>query len=268
MHESVMVADTHTSNFSRKSLETGSATGTLEHRLVSSLDSVTSGVPFDQREKFETGTLEHEPQTEMYVSTGLRTWNTDRPSIFARDVQINDTAYRRLDPDYYAWLRSKMTMARLASNAGRISREEYEDLRQRFNAMQEWAIRRYGEPMLLEAVRNLDTRTYQPPVAEPDAPAAPTGADTAARAEILTRVDAIRDQALSLGWTFDQLYATSTGSKFGPCIRGGLLTCLKPGDQIGEVTQQSIEIILASGVRQRFYNLRVDQPWIGRAVDP
>jgi hypothetical protein len=155
-------------------------------------------------------------------------------------------------------------MARLASNAGRISREEYEDLRQNFNAMQEWAIRRYSESVLLEAVRNLDTRTYQPPVAEPDAPATPTRSDTTARAEILAKVDAIRDQALSLGWTLDQLYAKSTGSKFGPCIRGSLLTCLKPGDQIGEVTQQSIEIILASGVRQRFYNLRVDQPWIRR----
>ncbi|MCZ2152916.1 MAG: hypothetical protein LC114_03275 [Bryobacterales bacterium] len=264
MHEAVMVADTHTSNFSGKSWETGSGTGTLEHRSVSLLDSGTSGVPVDQSENFETGTLEHGAQTEMYVSTGLQTWSTNRPSIFARDVQINDTAYRRLDPDYYAWLRSKMTMARLASNAGRISWEEYEDLRQGFNAMQEWAIRRYGEPMLLEVVRNLDTRTYQPPVAEPDAPTTPTRSDTAARAEILPKVDVIRDQALSLGWTLDQLYATSTGSKFGPCIRGGLPTCLKPGDQIGAVTQQSIEIILASGVRQRFYNLRVDQPWIRR----
>lgn len=259
-----MVADTHTSNFSGKSLETGSATGTLEHRPVSLLDSGTFGVPVDRSENFETGTLEHEPHTEMYVSTGLRTWNTDRPSIFARDVQINDTAYRRLDPDYYAWLRSKMTMARLASNAGRISREEYEDLRQGFNAMQEWAIRRYGEPELLEAVRNLDTRTYQPPVAEPNGPAQPTRSEPAAKDEIVAKVDAIRDQALSLGWTLDQLYATGTSGKFGLSLRGGLLAGLKPGDQIGEVTQQAIEIILASGVRQRFYNLRVDQPWIRR----
>ena len=262
MRETVMVADTHTSNFSGKSLETGSATGTLEHRLVSLLDPVTSGVPVDQREKSETGTLEHGARTEVYVSTDLRMWRTDRPWIFARDVQINDTAYRRLDPDYYAWLRSRMTMARLASNAGRISREAYEDLRKNFNALQEWAIRRYGEPELLEAVRNLDTRTYQPPVAGPDAPATKTRSDTTARADILAKVDAIRDLALSLGWTLDQLDCTSTGSKFGPCIRGGLLTCLKPGDQIGEITQQSIDIILASGVLQRFYNLRVDQPWI------
>ncbi len=257
-----MVADTHTSNFSGKSLETGSATGTLEHRHVSLLDSVTSGVPVDRREKSETGTLEHGAHTDMYVSTDLGMWRTDRPWIFARDVQINDTAYRRLDPDYYAWLRSKMTMARLASNAGRISREEFDDLRQQFNAMQEWAIRRYGEAVLLEAVRSLDTRMYQPPVAEPDAPAQPTRLESAAKDEIVAKVDAISDQALSLGWTLDQLYATGTSGKFGLSLRGGLLACLKPGDQIGEVTPQSIEIILSNGVRQRLYNLRVDQPWI------
>lgn len=265
MHSSITRVDTHSSNFYGKSMEPACGTGTLAHGPVSLLHCGTCGVLVEGGgTSAETGTVEHEAQVEMFVSTCLRTWTTDRPHIFARDVQINDIAYRRLDPDYYAWLRSKMTMARLASNAGRISREEYEDLRQGFNAMQEWAIRRHGEPALLQAVRNLDTRTYQPPVAEPDAPATPTRPDTAAKAEILAKVDAIRDRALSLGWTLDQLYATGTSGKFGLSLRGGLLTCMKPGDQIGEVTQQSIEIILASGVRQRFYNLRVDQPWIRR----
>lgn len=43
----------------------------------------------------------------MYVSTSLEQWITNEPAVFARDVQIDDTAYRRLDPEYYAWLRSK-----------------------------------------------------------------------------------------------------------------------------------------------------------------
>ena len=43
---------------------------------------------------------------------------------------------------------------------------------------------------------------------------------------------------------------------------------LKPGDRIGEVTLQSIEIIhpLPSEVRHRFYNPDVDQPWIRRVT--
>ena len=44
----------------------------------------------------------------------------------------------------------------------------------------------------------------------------------------------------------------------------GLVCFLKPGDRIGEVTLQSIEIIhpLPSEVRHRFYNPDVDQPWV------
>jgi predicted P-loop ATPase len=57
------------------------------------------------------------------VSTTLGYWQTDRPDAFNRDVQINDTAYRRLDPEYYAWLRSRMHMAKLAALAGRLAQE-------------------------------------------------------------------------------------------------------------------------------------------------
>ena len=53
----------------------------------------------------------------LFVSTSLDTWMAGNPEIFARDVQINDTAYRRLDPDYYAWLRSRMRLAKLAAGA-------------------------------------------------------------------------------------------------------------------------------------------------------
>jgi hypothetical protein len=48
----------------------------------------------------------------------------------------------------------------------------------------------------------------------------------------------------------------------------GLVSFLKPGDRIGEVTLQSIEIVgpPPTGVRQRFYNPDVDQPWIRRVA--
>jgi hypothetical protein len=39
---------------------------------------------------------------------------------------------------------------------------------------------------------------------------------------------------------------------------------LNPGDRIGAVTREAIEIILPSGVRQHFYNPDVEQPWITR----
>ncbi len=77
-------------------------------------------------------------------------------------------------------------------------------------------------------------------------------------------VDAIRDQALALGWTMESLYGTGGSPRglFGNAC--GLAHLLQATYRIGEVTRQSIEIILPNGVRQRFYNPDVEQPWIRR----
>ena len=98
--------------------------------------------------------------TMLFVATSLAVWSTDEPERFARDFQINDTVYRRLDPDYYAWLRSRMLLAKTAAGAGQINIEAFDDLRQRFNAIHSWAIEYFGEPALLAAVRSLDVRQY------------------------------------------------------------------------------------------------------------
>ena len=52
----------------------------------------------------------------LFVSTSLATWTTANPEQFARDFQINDTVYRRLDPEYYAWLRSRMVHCQEGGN--------------------------------------------------------------------------------------------------------------------------------------------------------
>ena len=57
----------------------------------------------------------------LFVSTSLATWTTANPEQFARDFQINDTVYRRLDPEYYAWLRSRMAVAKKAATAGHLA---------------------------------------------------------------------------------------------------------------------------------------------------
>jgi len=46
----------------------------------------------------------------------------------------------------------------------------------------------------------------------------------------------------------------------------GLASYLNPGDRIGAVTREAIEIILPSGVRQHFYNPDVEQPWVRRVA--
>ncbi|MBI4905136.1 MAG: hypothetical protein HY820_15990 [Acidobacteria bacterium] len=200
----------------------------------------------------------------MFVATTLESWATDQPHVFASDVQISDTAYRRLDPEYYAWLRSRMNLAKMAADAGRLGSDQFDELRSRFNAMHTWAMEHFGELALSEAVRTLDARDYRPPVAEPDTPRRTPGAAEVAFGHALALVDAIRDRALALGWTHDSLYATGGSSRFTMGRERGLVCYLRPDDRIGEVTTHSIEIILVNNVRQRFYNPNIDQPWIRR----
>lgn len=203
----------------------------------------------------------------LFVSTSLATWTTANPEQFARDFQINDTVYRRLDPDYYAWLRSRMAVAKRAATAGHLPPAAFEDLRVRFNAVHEWAVERFGEAPLLTAVRTFRSGDYDPPVAEDEGRHVPvpgprkTAADDISP-EAMAVVDAISECALSLGWKRQRLYAAGGGHMFTP--ERGLVCFLKAGDQIGEVTLQSIEIIhpLPTEVRHRFYNPDVDQPWV------
>jgi hypothetical protein len=200
----------------------------------------------------------------MYVASTLESWATDQPHVFARDVQIDDTAYRRLDPEYYAWLRSRMNLAKMAADAGKLGHDAFNELRVKFNTIHDWAMAHLGELPLLDAVRSLDARDYCPPVAEPDTPRRTPSAAEASFTLALALVDGIRDQALALGWTHDSLYATDGSSRFTLGRERGLVCYLRPDDGIGEVTTHSIEIILVNNVRQRFYNPNVDQPWIRR----
>jgi hypothetical protein len=147
---------------------------------------------------------------------------------------------------------------------GRLGPEAFAELREKFNAVHDWAVAHFGEDSLRDAVRNLDTRDYAPPAAEPDQPVRPARSTETFAAETAAMVDAIRDQAISLGWTAETLYGSGTSSRapFGKTC--GLVSLLRTTDRIGEVTRQSIEIILVNGVRQRFYNPDVEHPWIRR----
>ena len=80
----------------------------------------------------------------------------------------------------------------------------------------------------------------------------------------MPKVDAIRDQALSLGWSESQLYQNRSRFRF-PCGQDyGLVCFLEDDKRIGEVTRQSIEIIgpPPQENRLRFYNPDIDQPWL------
>lgn len=255
------------SNSYRNCCDPGGTSGTLERGPEVLSDSISSGVPPENSAGHRAGTREHRPAAALFVSTDLQSWITGEPHAFARDVQINDTAYRRLDPKYYAWLRSRMNLARSAHSAARIDDESFEDLRSKFNRVHEWAVAHLGQRALANAVRDLDARDYRPPTPEPDSPA--TGqprrpACDDAMIAAMAMVDEIAETALALGWKRERLYGTGSGRLFSH--DRGLVCFVKPGDRLGEVTLQSIEIVgpPPAEVRQRFYNPDVDQPWIRR----
>ena len=207
----------------------------------------------------------------LFVSTALDIWSTEHAAAFSRDVQIDDIAYRRLDPEYYAWLRSRMLLAKTAASAGQIGLGAFDELRHRFNAIHQWAFDRFGEQALIAAVRGGGLREYHPPVAEVEPqhraalPACPDQNLAAVSPESAALVDAIRDRALALGWTHDSLYRTRGSLRFPLGSDYGLVCFLKPSSRIGDVAMDSIEIILPDNVRQRFYNPNVAQPWVRRA---
>ena len=211
----------------------------------------------------------------LFVSTSLATWTTANPEQFARDFQINDTVYRRLDPDYYAWLRSRMVVAKRAATTGHLDAAAFEDLRVCFNAVHAWAIEHFSEAQLLAAVRTFRSCDYKPPLPEEfecTKPAEPIPSRPNSEAERIARakqlVDEIRDQALALGWTMESLYFCEGYERrpIGP--RYGLVCYIGQQDRVGEVTRQSIEIIGPPPMetRSRFYNAEVEQPWVRRAM--
>ncbi|MCC6363127.1 MAG: hypothetical protein IT165_06350 [Bryobacterales bacterium] len=207
-------------------------------------------------------------QGHLFVSTALDTWLTEDSAAFARDVQINDTVYRRLDPEYYAWLRSRMMLAKTAACAGHIGIDAFHGLRRGFNAVHHWAVDRFDEQALVAATNALDVREYKPPAAEQEPqpravmPASLDRNAVVVSPESAALVDAIRDGAIALGWTYESLYQTRGATRFPLGDDYGLVCYLKPGDRIGEVTTYSIEIIRPNNVCQRFYSPNVDQPWI------
>ncbi len=231
----------------------------------------------------------------LFAATNLVFWETDKPHYYARDVGIDGTCFRRLDPEYYAWLRHKMTLARKAADSGRFPASAFEELRMRFNAIHAWAIEHFGEDALRSAVQALDPKAYSPPSTEPPGTSGsrnlqgPPATPPAAQRErhiypkegdwpfthpvppsAVAKVDTVREEAMAKGWREARLYQNRGRFRF-PCGEDYGLVCFVDGDEeIGAVTERFIEIIHGAGTQRpstlRFYNPDVEQPWHRKSV--
>ena len=218
----------------------------------------------------------------LYVSTELDTWETSTPEP-DQDEICERCGYRRLDAEYYAWLRHRMTVAQQFQRSGRLTVGQYQIWRTRFNAIHAWAIARFGEGVLVAAVEVLDPKAYQAPHIqdwEPTPQSEPASVKAhlfpadedwplteSVTAQALAQVDAIRDHALSLGWTEASLYQNRGRLRFPAGGENGLVCFLHLEDRIGEISAQSIEIIRPNGSRLRHYNRTVSQPWLRTSAD-
>ena len=207
----------------------------------------------------------------LYVATDLSTWAPECPERIARDCQIDDVVYRRLDPEYFAWLRARMFTVKRGVDAGSVSPGAFDELRARFNGLQSQAIDLFGEAALVAAVGSFDPESYRPPLPEPDESpraaepaAAPRNPEAERPARARELVDEIRERALAVGWTVDNLYFCDGYERRPFSGKYGLVCYVGAQDRIGEVTRESIEIIGPAPVesRTRFYNADVEQPWV------
>jgi hypothetical protein len=236
-------------------------------------------IDLDEAVPNDPGKNETSQGTAIYAATDLEFWETDKPHYFARDIRINGTCFRRLDPDYYAWLRYKMVSAQSAHNAGKLSDQAWETLRERFNSLQEMAIEKFSKETLQQALRQFNPKSYTPPLAPKAEPVRsaqfpkkdwlyPAGQAWKCRQKVtsqaVAKVDAIRDEAIAKGWSHARLYQNQGRFSF-PCGEDYGLVCFVNGQrQIGEITTRYIEIIHETAGRKnrlRFANPDVDQPW-------
>ncbi|HPQ70604.1 MAG TPA: hypothetical protein PKW95_15880 [bacterium] len=99
----------------------------------------------------------------LRVATDLRHITLENAPDHPQDVMIGNTVYRRLDAPYYAWLRRRMERAKKAHEAGKLAAQTWKTLRQRFNAINTWALEHLGDKALLTALDTLDEKLYVAP---------------------------------------------------------------------------------------------------------
>lgn len=229
------------------------------------------------------------PAPALYVATDLDRFEFAEPHLLAADVTVSGRAYRRLDPAYYAWLRTRMAAAKRARDAGRLPPAEFEAVRTAFNTVHAWAVRTFGEAALVAAAKALDPAAYAPPrpdddlppcgaLVAPRSPAPPSGrafpaAGTFAFTEPVTaaavaKVDAIRAEALALGWSEDALYRNRGNLRFPYGQEYGLVCHVADDVAIVAVSREAITLARPRGNPLRFPNPGIEQPWLRAPRDP
>jgi len=218
-----------------------------------------------------------------FVSTSMNVLERGETHVVAEIAHDSGTPHYRLTPLFWAYLRHAFDNATRACAAGKLDGDTYSELLDRLSRIHNMAHAQYDAEDLKAARRQFTLSKWQrhcerlaqgstPAENDGDAdtgstprahrfPAYAAGACRPVSKTALALVDAIRDQAIALGWSMSQLYRN-----VGIDHRDwGLVCCLGPNETIGEITGQYIEIVINSQSAPprslRFYNNDVEQPW-------
>lgn len=114
------------------------------------------------------------PEPDLFVSTDLETALCEWAVTSASDVECNGKIYRHLNPEYFAWLRSRMLVAQSAFKDGKLPEATWTNLKSRFNPLQEYTIQKYGKESLQQTFNQFNSQDYQAPRHVPKKPEKPT----------------------------------------------------------------------------------------------
>ena len=220
---------------------------------------------------FSQSMLFRQEQVQLipFVATDLRMVELTASEANQRDAAINGVTYRRLDAQYFVWIERQMDRAEKARVAGKLSAVALTILQERFAPIKSWVAENLDQHSIEAARKLFATAGYEPPksaqskpVLQPNGEHHQLGRQQPIHQELpsvylyppdgnweytakvdpgaVKLIDAIRDEALSKGWTMATLYQNR-----GHFIAGkwyGLICVLDSTDVIVSVEPEFITI--------------------------
>lgn len=194
----------------------------------------------------------------LYASTSLKTLLRTVKNPATGDVTHDGQTYRKVDPMFWAWLKTRMEKAEAAHKAGKLSQSQWDALRTGFNQVQAYALETYGKDALRQALKEIKHTQYRPPITtvpeeahitpEPEWKYPPHGeykAFESVTLQAVRQVESIKDKALAHGWSMAGLFQNRGNFTFPIGQDWGLVCFLQDDRQIAGITENFIEIIHA-----------------------
>ena len=185
------------------------------------------------------------------MSTVLVETPPDTPLL--SDRLINKKVYRLLDIPYYCWLRSRIDRAIDAVDARKITISIFDRLCVAFDRVHRWAVTHLDQEDLLQTFITFKPEGYIAPRINRQGECISSFAypkegcwrfEHPVTASAIYKVEQIRAQALTLGWSEQNLFQNRSNELRHPFGgHWGLVTLLRPDYRIGQVTHETIELI-------------------------